>query len=86
MNQHLPESERERREEEQSRDPQVTLAVGVITVVLTVGLMAVSAEWVSFGLLFSIFRLWGFPFCLSVSIDGWRNAEGRKEEGEDRYL
>jgi len=45
MNQHLPESEKERRAEEEARDPQVTLPVAVVTVILTIGLMACSAEW-----------------------------------------
>lgn len=47
MSSTLPESERERREEEAARNPKVGLGVAVVGVVGTVGLMAVSAEWVS---------------------------------------
>jgi len=45
MHDHLPESEKERRAEEEARNPNVSLPVAVIGVVVTVGLMACSAEW-----------------------------------------
>jgi len=40
-----PESEQERRREEEARDPHVSLGVAVVGVIITIGLMAVSAEW-----------------------------------------
>ena len=47
MHDHLPESEKERRAEKEAKNPRITLSVAVIGIVLTIGLMACSAEWVS---------------------------------------
>lgn len=46
MHKEVPHQERQRIEEESNKDPKVSLPVAVVAVIITVGLMAVSAEWV----------------------------------------